>query len=169
MNWWNRLLRKTQLEDQLNKELLFHLEQHANDLVALGYSPQEARRRARIELGGLEQVKEECRDSRGTRWLEDLLQDFRYAVRSLKRKPGFAIVALLTLGLGNGATTIMFTLVNGVLLKPLPYAQPYRLVKLQERTEQATQFGNLWAFSYPNFVDLKREVRALEPVAAYRF
>lgn len=99
-----------------------------------GVEPDAARRQARIEIGGSEQVKEQCRDVRPTRWLEDLWQDFRYALRTLRQKPGFAMVALLTLALGSGATTVMFTVINGVLFKPFPYAQPERLVSLQEQT-----------------------------------
>lgn len=122
MSWWHRLWRGRQLEEQLDKELRFHLEEHAADLVARGYDPEEARRQARLALGGPEQVKEECRDARGTRWLEDFWQDFRYALRTLRQRPGFALVALLTLGLGIGATAVMFTVINGVLLKPLHFA-----------------------------------------------
>lgn len=122
MSWWHRLWRRRQLEEQLDKELRFHLEEHAADLVARGYDPEEARRQARLALGGPEQVKEECRDARGTRWLEDFWQDFRYALRTLRQRPGFALVALLTLGLGIGATAVMFTVINGVLLKPLHFA-----------------------------------------------
>ena len=168
MNWWHRLWRRTKLEEQLEKELRFHLEQHAADLMARGCDPGEARRQARLALGGPEQVKEECRDARGTRWLEDLWQDFRYALRALRKNPGFAAVALCTLALGSGATTVMYSVVDGVLLKPLPYPDPDRLVRLQERTEQATRFGNLWAFAYPNFVDCRREVRSLT-LAAWRY
>ncbi len=109
MNWWQRLLRRRKMEDQLEKELRFHLEQHASELMAQGRDPQEARRQARLALGGPEQVKENCRDARGTRWLEDLLQDFRYAIRGLRKQPRFAAVTLLTLALGTGATTVMFT------------------------------------------------------------
>src|SRR5216683_6012840 len=168
MNWWQRLSRRKKMEEQLEKELRFHLEQHANELIAKGYSPGEARRQARLALGGPEQVKENWRDARGTRWLEDLLQDFRYALRMLRKQPGFAAVALLTLALGSGATTVMFTVVNGVLLKPLPYPEPDRLVRLQEQTEQATRWGNLWAFAYPNFLDCRRESRSLI-MAAWRY
>ena len=111
---------------------------------------------------------EECREARGTRWLADLWQDLRYAVRVLRQKPGFAAVALLTLGLGCGGTTVMFTVINGVLLRPVPYPDPDRLLKLQEKTEYATRFGNLWAFSYPNFVDCRNEVRSAD-LAAWRY
>jgi predicted permease len=168
MTWLQRFVRRNRMEEQLEKELRFHVDQHAADLVARGHSPRDARRIARLELGGPEQVKEECRDARGTRWLEDLWQDFRYALRTLRQKPGFAIVALLTLALGCGATTAMFTVINGVLLKPLPYPDANRLLRLQEKTVQATQFGNLWAFAYPNYLDCAREVKSVD-LAAFRF
>ena len=157
------------MDEQLDKELRFHLEQQTAELQAQGYDAGEARRLARIALGGPEQVKESCRDARGTRWLEDFLQDFRYALRTLWQRPGFAAVVLLTLALGSGATTVMFTVVNGVLLKPLPYAQPSRLVTLQEKTEKPTQFGYLWAFAYPNYLDCRRQIRTLTSMAAWRY
>src|SRR5947208_5282922 len=109
MTGWHRLWRRRKLEEQLENELRFHLDQHIADLIARGHKPDEARRQARLALGGPEQVKENCRDARGTRWLEDFFQDFRYALRTLRQKPGFAAVALLTLALGTGATTVMFT------------------------------------------------------------
>jgi predicted permease len=168
MTWWQRLWRRREIEAQLNAELQFHLDQYASDLIAEGHDPEDARRLARIALGGPEQVKEECRDARGTRWLEDLLRDFRFAVRTLWQRPGFAVVALMTLALGSGATTVMFAVINGVLLKPLPYPEPGGLVRLQERTEKATQWGNLWAFAYPNFLDCRRESRSLA-LAAWRY
>jgi len=168
MSWWHRLWRRKQMEEQLEKELRFHIEQHAADLIERGHSSASAQRQARLALGGPEQVKEHCRDARGTRWLEDLWQDFRYALRTLRQRPGFAAVALLTLALGIGATTVMFTVINGVLLKPYPFPQPDRLVSLQEKTDWSTPFGNLWAFTYPNYLDCKRESRSLG-MAAWRW
>jgi len=170
MTWWHRLWRRRQLEEQLDKELRFHLEQHASDLIARGYDPREARRQATLALGGPEQVKEECRDARGTRWLEDLAQDLRYALRTLRQRPGFAAVALLTLALGIGATTVMFTLINGVLLRPLPFPHPDRLLTLNEQTKGITDYrwGDLWAYSYPNYLDCKRESNSLD-TAAWRY
>jgi putative ABC transport system permease protein len=166
MTWWQRLWRRRQMEEELDKELRFHLDQHATDLIARGHEPEEARRQARLALGGPERVKENCREVRGTRWLEDLWQDFRYALRTLRQRPGFAAVALCTLALGSGATTVMFTVVNGVLLKPLSYPEPERLVTLHEQTEK---YGGEWSFAYFNFVDCKRESRSLAPMAAWRY
>jgi predicted permease len=166
MNWWNRLWRPKEMEDQLEKELRFHIEEHTADLIAEGHDPEEARRKARLALGGPEQVKEKCRDARGTRWLENLAQDFRYALRMLRKNPGFAAVALVTLALGSGATTVMFTVVNGVLLKPLSYPEPDRLVALHGKVEQ---FGEPWGFSYLDFLDYQREGHALGPMAAWTY
>ena len=153
------------MEEQLEKEPRFHIGQHAADLMARGLDPQEARRQARLALGGPEQVKESCRDARGTRWWEDSQQDCGYALRTLRKKPGFAAVALVTLTLGIGATTVMFTVINGVLLKPLSYPEPDRLVTLHEQREK---YGE-WPFAYFNFVDCKRESRSLAPKAAWRY
>ncbi|MBV8070742.1 MAG: ABC transporter permease [Acidobacteriaceae bacterium] len=111
------------------------------------------------------QVKDECRDARGTRWHDDLSQDLRYALRTLWQKPGFTVIVLLMLALGTAATTIMFAVTDGVLLKPLPYPQCERLVTLDEKTDWNTQWGNIWAFTYPNFLDCRRAVRSLDMVA----
>jgi predicted permease len=156
------------VESELDQELRAHLENETEKYVAAGLSSQEAARRAHLTLGGLEQIKEECRDARGTRWMEDLLQDFRYAVRTLRQRPGFATIAWLTLALGIGATTVMFTLINGVLLKPLPYPEPNKLLNLHERTEKSNEYGNIWVFAYPNYLDCKRGSRSLD-MAAWRY
>src|SRR5579875_2339451 len=163
MSWLQRLFRRRQMEEQLARELRFHVEEHAADLVARGYDPAGARRQARLTLGGEEQVKEQCRDARGTRWLEDGWQDLRYAIRTLRQKPGFAAVALLSLALGIGATTLMFTVSEGVLLKPLPYPAPERLVALHAyaKTWNAALYGEQ-NVAYPDFTDLQQQSRALD-------
>jgi predicted permease len=163
MTWWQRLTRRRQMEEQLEKELRFHLDQYTNELIANGHDPEEARRQAALALGGPEQVKEYCRDARGTRWVEDLFQDIRFALRMLRKNSGFAAIALLTLALGTGATTVMFTVVNGVLLKPLAYPEPEKLVAVHGHSEtwNTKVFGEE-NVAYPDFLDCKRDSRSLE-------
>jgi predicted permease len=151
------------MEEHLEKELRFHLDQHVSELIAQGHNPEEARRQATLALGGPEQVKEYCRDSRGTRWLEDFSQDIRFALRMLRKNPGSAAVALLTLALGTGATTVMFTVVDGVLLKPLPYPEAHELVTVRGHTETwNTKIFGEQNVAYPDFLDCKRDSRSLE-------
>ena len=150
------------------RRMRFHLEMETAENIRQGMNEEEARRAALLSFGGVDQAKENLRDARGLRWLEDMLLDFRYTLRTLRSKPGFAAVALLTLALGIGATTVMFTVINSVLLKPLPYPEPDRLITLQEQTEKPTQFGNLWTVAYPNFLDCKRESRSLD-MGAWRY
>src|SRR5580700_7778392 len=130
MTWWHRLSRKNRMEEQLDKEMRFHLDQHIADLIARGHDPAEARRQARLALGGEEQVKESCRDARGTRWLEDLWQDLRFAGRALRQRPGFTAVGALTLALGIGASTAIFSAVNPILFEPLPYPHAGRIAMI---------------------------------------
>jgi predicted permease len=159
MSWWSRLFQRKRMEEQLERELGFHLDQHSSDLIARGYTPDQARRQARLALGGCEQVKEKCRDARGTRWLEDVVQDARYALRSFRQKPGFPAVAVMILTLGVGATTAMFAVVNSVLLRPLAFPESERLVAVHGFIEQ---FGELWGMSIPDFRDVSRESKSLE-------
>ncbi len=166
MNWWQRLRRREQVERELDAELRYHLDRRAADLGGQGWSDRDARRQARMELGGLEQMKEECRDARGTRWLDDLWQDLRHGLRVLRQRPGFTAIALGTLALGSGAATVMFAVVHGVLLKPLAYPAPERLMTVHDWTERD---GEQQWFSYLNFLDIRQESRTLSPVAAWRY
>jgi hypothetical protein len=166
MNWWKRLLHRRQMDEDLDKELRFHMDQYADDLIANGHDREQARRQARLALGGPEQLKEDCRDARGTRWVEDFLHDLRYALRTLRQRPGFAAVALLTLALGTGATTVMFTVINSVLLKPLPYPEPEHVVTLHAETQQ---YGEIWGISWPDFRDLHRDNHSFQYLAAWRY
>jgi predicted permease len=131
MTWWRRLLGWRRLERELDAELRDHVLRQVADHVRAGMSAPEARRRAQASFGGLDQAKEYCRDARGTRWLEDLGQDLAYGWRVLRRSPTFTGVAVLSLALGIGANTAIFTLVNGLLLRTLPVREPERLVMLQ--------------------------------------
>lgn len=119
MTWWNRLRRRGKLEEQLEKELGFHLEQHIADLMARGLPPGKARRQARMAIGGPEQVKEGCRDARGTRWLEDLWQDARYALKMFAKNPGTTAVAVLSLALAIGPNATLFSVVDRMFLRPV--------------------------------------------------
>ena len=124
------LFRRNRVEAELDEELRYHLEREAEKYRRSGASPQEAMRRARLALGGPEQVREQCRDARGTRWAEDLWKDLRYGFHMLSRNPIFALVAVLSLALGIGANSAIFSVVDPVLLRPLPYREPGRLVMI---------------------------------------
>jgi putative ABC transport system permease protein len=126
--WWRRLLRGRALERELDAELRDHVERHAADLVRSGVSPEDARRQSLMTLGGLEQAKEDCRQARGTMLVEQAGRDIVFALRQLRRQPAFWATLILTLVLGVAASTSMFAIVNGVLLRPLPFADPDRLV-----------------------------------------
>jgi predicted permease len=166
MTWWRSLLalwRKKELEDDLERELSFHLDQHAADLIANGVVPREARRLARLALGGPEQVKEQCRDARGTRWFEDLLQDLRYGVRISLKRPGFSLVAILTLMLGIGANTAIFSVLNALLLRPLPFAEADQLVMIWET--QPDVRGPVG--TYPDFLEWRAKTESFQGMAAF--
>ncbi|HKE14354.1 MAG TPA: ABC transporter permease, partial [Kofleriaceae bacterium] len=159
------LLRRSAVERELDDELAFHLDRQAEKHVAAGLSREEARRRARLELGGLDRVKEECRDARGVALLEDLVQDVRYGLRVLRRGPGFTAAALLTLALGIGANTALFSVVGGVLLDPLPYRDPEELVTLHASKPPHFATGSI---SFLNFRDWRADSRAFAAMAIQR-
>ncbi len=157
-------LHQKRAERDMDDELRFHLEKQVEQNVASGMDTEEARYAALRQFGNVGAVEEECRDGWGVRFINELLQDVRYGLRQLRRSPGFTIVAVLTLALGIGANTAIFSVVNGVLLNPLPYPQPERLAALFSRKPQFT-YGSI---SYPNFLDWVRENRSFSAMAAYR-
>ena len=159
------LLRRHRVEQELHDEIDGCVEILIAERVASGMSPDDARRAARLELGGVEQVKEHVRDVRVGAWLDALRQDVRFAVRTLIRRPAFAIVAVLTLGLGIGATTAIFSLIDSVLLKPLPFHEPERLAMVWE---VRPRFNRPRLEAAPlNYVDWQKQVQAFESLAAY--
>jgi len=162
MTWWHRLFHRRRHEEQLEKELRHHLDLHTSDLISQGYSREEAQRQAQLALGGSEQVKEMCRDARGTRWLEELLQDLRIGVRVLRKNPGFTLIVTATLALGIGANTAIFGLVDALLLRPLPVVKaPGELVLLMRGD------GRGPALSYPDFTVLRERNEVLSDLALY--
>ncbi|HEV2861397.1 MAG TPA: ABC transporter permease [Pyrinomonadaceae bacterium] len=158
------LLRRAERERELAEELEVHLQMQVEDNLRAGMSPREARRRALVKLGGLTQAREECRRRSGFPMLEDLWQDVRYGLRTLARRKGFTLAAVASLALGIGACTAVFSVVDGVLLRPLPYLEPGRILELREVSEKGAEMP----FAEPNYLDLRASGRSLEALAQYR-
>ncbi len=154
-SWVRATLWPSRMESGMDAELKFHIEAYAEDLVRSGLPRQEAMRRARLEFGGIERAKEECREARGVTFFESLAQDLRYGLRMLRKSPGFTAVAVLTLALGIGANTAIFSVVYAVVLKPLPYANSEQLFNVFEVQPQQGVTGTGW--SYANFAELREQ------------
>jgi len=157
------LFHKQREERELDAEVRAHELLMADEKIRAGIDPQEALRQARLELGGLEQVKEQVREMRSGHVLEIFIQDVRFGLRMLRKSPGFTAVAVLTLALGIGANTSIFSVVSAVLLRPLPYANPGQLIFVSEAKPEAGISG--LGMSYPTFTELRDDNRVFSAIA----
>src|ERR1700733_7714648 len=158
------LFRRAAVTQEIDQELHFHLEQQMERYLRAGLTREEARRRLRLEFGGLAQIEEDCREARGVSFLEHIGQDVRYAMRMFGRTPGFTVVVVMTLALGIGANTAVFSLINAALLKMLPVRDPEQLVKLSKI--QPVNGPNDY-FSYPEVERFQRATQAFSAVFAF--
>jgi len=164
LSFWVRSLRhRRELDRELDDEIAYHLEARAEENIAAGMSAEEARRAARMELGGVEQVKERVRSARTGASFETLLQDLRFSLRMLRKRPGFSTVAVLTLALGVGANSAIFSIVDAALLKSLPFRDASRLVAISETHPSIPEIGA----SVADFEDWKEQSRSFTRLAAY--
>jgi predicted permease len=164
-SFFRSIFRRRQVDADLDDEIASTLELLADEKIKEGVPAAKARRAARIELGGVEQVKEAVRSGRTTAWLDAFVQDLRFALRMLRKSPGFTTVAVLTLALGIGATTSVYSVVSAVVLRPLPYKAPNQLVSIWQTGSRASQMP----VTYPDFLDWRAQNHVFKAIAAYNW
>lgn len=162
-SFFGNLFSTQRQEEDLDQEVRSHLDLLAEENVRAGMSSEEARRAARIELGGVEVVKEQVRDNRKGEWLRSVFADCRYGVRQLRKNPGTTAIMIFTLALAIGATTAIFSVVYSVLLRPLPFIEPSRIMAISEVTAN----GHLSRLADPNFDDFRDQSRSFQAMAKY--
>lgn len=160
-SWVGATLRRSRMESEMDAELRFHIEAYAEDLGRSGVPKQEALRRARLEFGGIERVKEEGREARGANLIESLLQDLRYGASNMLRTPGFTAITVLTLALGIGATTAIFSAVNPILFESLPYPQAERILMIWESAPEVSRSR----VAFHTYRELAERTRSFESTA----
>src|SRR5579864_9674781 len=166
MAWMKRLRglwKRERINGELDEELRYHLDRRVTDSINAGMSPREAYEAAQRSFGNFTLQKERTRDMDILGWLESFAQDVRFGVRSLAKNPGFAAVAILTLALGIGANTAIFSVVNAVLIRPLPFDHPEQIVWFQDMEAKA-----IWPHSAPEFIAYRDRNHTLSQIAAYR-
>ncbi|HUI58062.1 MAG TPA: ABC transporter permease [Bryobacteraceae bacterium] len=164
LSWWAALRRRPQIEGDMDAELRFHIDAYTDDLARGGVPSDEAMRRARAEFGALDRAKEECRDANGVNLVEGFIQDVRYGLRVLRKNPGFTAVSLVSLGLGIGANSTIFSIVDTQLLRPWPVKDPQRLVAIQTNWPKEPDFNTT---SYPDYLDMGGDVPGFSGAVAY--
>ena len=160
------LFRKPELEEELDREVRFHLEMETEENLRRGMTPEEARYAARRSFGGVDQAKESWRDRRWLPQVDQWVRDLRFGARALARSPGFAVFAVLSLALGIGANTAIFAMLRALVLQPLPYPEPWDLVKLWETATLQGQ-SSYGSVSIPNLVDWREQNQVFEQIAGF--
>jgi len=149
----------------MDQEMRFHLEKHTEDLIRSGMSRREAERLSRIEFGGVEVAQEQCRQAKGVQRFDDLRQDIGYSIRMLRKNPGFTLVAIITIALGIGVNSTVFSVLNSVILKPLAFNEPERIMNIGE--VNPTHGSAVPLFSPANYLELVKQQKSFEAVSTY--